>query len=70
MAYQKTIHTSRPETLAGLTPGQWINYDGTIGRYMGVSPHGTIWIAWGVTATRYFKGFANAYKLNALGLYK
>jgi hypothetical protein len=64
MLYQSKVKTSKPETLAGLQSGQWIEYLGNTGRYMGTR-NGVIWIAW----TRYARGkgfhqFARAYKRN------
>jgi hypothetical protein len=59
--YLPTIATNAPEALAGLRPGQWISYDGTRGRFMGVK-NGCAWIAWGSTASRRFSTFAAAYK--------
>ena len=61
MRYQPTIYTSDPQKLTGLQPGQWINADGSIGRYMGWKNQ-TIWIAWSGTARKRFHAFAKAYK--------
>lgn len=60
MLYQPTVYTSAPETLRGLQPGQWINYDGTTGRFMGIT-RGSIWIAWSETARKRFPLFASAF---------
>lgn len=57
MRYQPAIATNAPETLRGLQPGQWINYNGAAGRYMG-QRHGVQWIAWGATARKRFARFA------------
>lgn len=54
--YQAAICTSSPEALA-CQPGQWINYQGAIGRYMG-RRKGVVWIAWGATARKRFPTFA------------
>ena len=61
MRYVPTIHTDKPETLTGLQAGQWINYNGSRCRYMGRC-NGTIWIAWGNTATHRFRLFAKAFR--------
>jgi len=55
--YRAAIATDKPETLTGLQPGQWINYNGARGRYMG-RRNGCQWIAWGGTATKHFDRFA------------
>jgi hypothetical protein len=60
MRFQKIIHTDAPETLSGLQPGQWIDYAGTIGRFMGMR-NGVHWIAWGATARKRFATFAAAF---------
>lgn len=61
MKYQSAIKTIRPETLHSLQPGQWIDYAGTKGRWMG-ERRGVQWIAWSKTATHRFRQFANAFK--------
>jgi hypothetical protein len=61
MRYRKTIRTTNPQALSGLHPGQWIDYEGAKGRFMGWR-NGCIWIAWGGTARRSFKTFARAYR--------
>lgn len=58
--YLPAVATSAPETLADLQPGQWINYNGAQGRFMGRT-RGTVWIAWGATARKRFARFASAY---------
>ena len=60
MKFQKAVKTSKPETLRGLQSGQWIDYEGAKGRFVGVR-HGIIWIAWGKSATSYFTTFVRAY---------
>lgn len=55
--YVPAIATDAPESLRGLQPGQWINYQGAIGRYMG-QRNGCQWIAWGATARKRFVKFA------------
>jgi hypothetical protein len=57
MRYQPAIKTSAPHELRNLQPGQWIDYDGARGRFMGVR-RGSHWIAWGGTATKRFARFA------------
>lgn len=59
--YLPTISTTAPETLDNLQPGQWIEYNGVKGRYMG-RRNGSVWIAWGATARKRFGAFADAYK--------
>jgi hypothetical protein len=59
--YFPTIHIKKPQMLRGLRPGQWINYEGSQGRYMGRIGM-TVWIAWGSTATHRFKQFAAAFR--------
>lgn len=61
MRYRATIRTNKPETLDTLQPGQWIDYDGAQGRFMG-RRSGTIWIAWGAAARRQFGQFAAAFR--------
>lgn len=61
MRYQPTIRMNRPETLKGYQPGQWIDYEGSRGRYMGAR-NGVQWIAWGKTATVRFTVFARVYR--------
>lgn len=61
MKYQAAIRTNRPEMLRDLQPGQWIDYAGAKGRWMG-ERKGVKWIAWGATASKRFSAFANAYK--------
>lgn len=61
MQYRPAIKTSRPELLHSLQPGQWIDYAGAKGRFMGLRK-GVTWIAWGKTATHRFPAFANAYR--------
>ena len=61
MRYVPTIHTSNPELLSGLQPGQWINYEGAKGRYMG-RKNGCVWIAWNGTAAKRFHIFARAFR--------
>ena len=62
MRYRSTICTATPELLNYLHPGQWIDYDGVKGRYMG-RRNGTVWIAWGKTAKcrDRFRVFADCY---------
>jgi hypothetical protein len=64
MRYQPTIVTDTPDTLHGLPVGQWINYDGVKGRFVGWR-NGVLWVAWGITASRHFKQFAEAFKSSA-----
>jgi hypothetical protein len=59
--YSKKIFVRQPQDLRGLIPGQWIDYEGATGRYMGRTKM-TVWIAWGRTATHDFKTFADAFK--------
>lgn len=61
MKFQAAIKTSNPHDLKGLQAGQWIDYEGTQGRYMG-RRNGTVWIAWGGTARERFSVFAQAFK--------
>ena len=64
MKFQPALKTTRPETLInvpGIQPGQWIDCQGVKGRWMGVR-HGTIWIAWGRSATHTFSTFAKAFR--------
>jgi hypothetical protein len=49
------------EAILVAQPGQWINYNGARGRYMGYR-RGIYWIAWGTTATRRFQRFAAIYR--------
>jgi len=58
--YLPTIRTNDPDTLDGLHPGQWIDYQGARGRYMG-RKNGSVWIAWGGTARKRFDRFALAF---------
>lgn len=61
MQYRSRIKTSAPETLGGrIQPGQWIDYEGSRGRFMGWR-NGVIWIAWGQAATHRFTTFAAAF---------
>lgn len=60
MRYQPAIKTSAPETVVA-QPGNWIDYEGAIGRYMG-RRNGCVWIAWGSTATKRFQQFAAIFK--------
>lgn len=46
MRFATRIETDRPETLQSLQTGQWIDYQGARGRWIGRSG-ATIWIAWG-----------------------
>jgi hypothetical protein len=46
MKYATRTITDQPETLQGLQTGQWIDYQGSRGRWIGRSG-ATIWIAWG-----------------------
>ena len=59
--FQSTIHTSNPEELKNLQCGQWINYNGVLGRYAGIA-NGCSWIAWSQTAKKRFSTFAKAFK--------
>ncbi|QWY83632.1 hypothetical protein [Rhizobium phage RHph_X2_26] len=61
MTYQKTVDIRRAEDIKGLQPGQWINYDGARGRFMGIK-NGCHWVAWGETAKRRFARFADAFR--------
>jgi hypothetical protein len=61
--YLPMVRTSTPEALTGLQPGQWINYDGSLGRFMGLTP-ASIWIAWEGTARKRFATFAAAFNKN------
>lgn len=60
--YLPTIRTDKPETISAQA-GQWIDYQGARGRYMG-RRNGCVWIAWGATATRRFARFAAIYRGN------
>jgi hypothetical protein len=59
--YFPKIVVKRPQMLRGLRPGQWIEYEGATGRYMG-RVGCTVWIAWGSTATKRFAQFAAAFR--------
>jgi hypothetical protein len=59
--YFPTIQVKRPQMLRGLQPGQWIDYEGRRGRYMGRTGV-VVWIAWGSTATKRFAQFAAAFR--------
>lgn len=61
MKFRPIIRTNAPETLAGLQAGQWIDYEGTRGRYMGHNGR-TVWIAWSGAARKRFPQFAAAYR--------
>jgi hypothetical protein len=68
MRYQKVVIVSAADELGmpnwatiGLQAGQWIKYNGAKGRFMGFR-NGTVWIAWGSTATKRFATFAKAFK--------
>lgn len=56
MKYRPTIRTSDPETVRAQA-GQWIDYQGALGRFMG-RRNGVVWIAWGDTARKRFQRFA------------
>lgn len=56
MRYVAAIRTDAPEAVRAQA-GQWINYNGARGRYMGTR-RGCVWIAWGATATHRFPKFA------------
>lgn len=58
--YAPTIRTNSPETVKA-QPGQWIDYQGTRGRYMG-SRNGSSWIAWGRSASHRFPAYAAAFR--------
>lgn len=61
MCYLPTVKVTHPQLLTGLRPGQWIDYDGAKGRYMGRTGS-TVWIAWGGTARKRFHIFAAAFR--------
>jgi hypothetical protein len=67
--FTATVHTSAPETLSGrhLRRGQWIDYDGAIGRWVGVTNGGIIWIAWGNVARKrdMFRTICAAFRENS-----
>lgn len=65
MRYTATVKISRASELKGLHAGQWISMDGARGRFMGIGDGGSVWVAWGSTATKRFAKFASAYKKNA-----
>lgn len=54
--YLPTVATDNPEALH-CQPGQWISYQGALGRFYGHA-RGAVWIAWGATARRRFPTFA------------
>jgi hypothetical protein len=60
--YLSTIATNRPEIISAQS-GQWINYQGARGRYMG-RRNGVVWIAWGKTASHRFARFASLFHSN------
>lgn len=56
--YLPTVRTSAPHALPdALQPGQWIDYDGALGRWHGRA-RGVVWIAWGKAARKSFPTFA------------
>ena len=59
MKYRPTIRTDKPETISAQA-GQWIDYNGALGRFMG-RRRGVVWIAWGATARHRFPAFAAAF---------
>lgn len=61
MCYLPTVKVTHPQRLIGLRPGQWIDYNGAKGRFMGRTGS-TVWIAWGGTARKRFHIFAKAFK--------
>lgn len=61
MTYRKTVRVNKAEDIRDLQPGQWIDYDGARGRFMGIR-NGVHWVAWGSTATKRFATFARAYR--------
>jgi hypothetical protein len=65
MRFTRTIQTDSPELLRDLQPGQWIDYQGTQGRYCGIR-HGCVWIAWEGTARNRFARFVSAFKLGTV----
>lgn len=60
MLYLPKIKVTRPQQLRGLHPGQWIEYEGVTGRFMGRLGM-TVWIAWGGAARKRFATFAKAF---------
>jgi hypothetical protein len=63
MMYFPTIKTAFPRRLTGLATGQWIDFQGARGRYVGRGKK-TIWIAWGKVACdpKLFKIYCDAFK--------
>lgn len=61
MRYQSAIRTDRPETLDNLQIGQWVDYEGILGRWVGRRA-GVVWIAWAGSARERFPRFVQAYK--------
>lgn len=61
MHYIPKVIVKRPQQLRGLQPGQWIEYEGSTGRFMGRG-NATVWIAWGGTARKRFAQFAAAFR--------
>lgn len=59
--YFPKIIVKRPQQIRGLRPGQWIEYEGATGRYMGRIGC-VVWIAWGGAATKRFAKFAAAFR--------
>jgi len=62
MRYAPAIATRSPQDVIA-QPGQWIDYEGSRGRYMG-RRNGCVWIAWGTTATKRFQKFAEIFHAN------
>ena len=64
MRYQATVSISDTshDGIAALRmhPGQWVDYDGSQGRFMGLR-NGCVWIAWAGTARKRFATFALAF---------
>lgn len=60
MRYLPKVAVTHPQHLSGLRPGQWIDYQGSTGRYMGRIGK-TVWIAWGGAARKHFATFAKAF---------
>lgn len=67
---QKPINTENPENLKRLALGDWINHQGVVGRFIGISPKNIVWIAWAPDAQqdlgwqRMVNAYFNLFALN------
>ncbi len=64
MRYLPKVKVTHAQYLSGLRPGQWIDFEGSTGRFMGRIGK-TVWIAWGGAATKRFATFAKAFHKEA-----